>query len=297
MKPLIILCSLLLLTNTLIESQNCEDNYYCGTPGEAFEPEAPTDHTIDDGSDKASLAIINWQNQSSQFSDYKVIVTTPCKTITNAEGEDIDGEFIIGVSDDGVFDFSDDGNGMPYPNGTYHFTVFAYNQDELNAFANDLNPLLEIAYGVTIPCCPVDLATTFEVISTVLGVEPTIDDVEQVLCELAPSLSFELAYAISNPYSIDLRPVGINDLNTTIKQWEIKTNNEEKLIVEKTDANHTNAFLGIFDLTGKLLQQQSISTGNTYTEINIQHLPQGIYILQVNNLTTKHTQSFKFFKQ
>ena len=84
--------------------------------------------------------------------DYTFVVTTPFGTALDADGNPIqavdadgnpvvdadgnpvfvEGEFIIGVTDDGSFDFNDDGTGTPFQVGVYNFTGFGFNQSELD---------------------------------------------------------------------------------------------------------------------------------------------------------------------
>ena len=166
--------------------------------------------------------------------DYTFVVTSPFGTALDAEGNPIqavdadgnlvvdangdpvyvEGEFIIGITDDGSFDFS------AYQAGDYKFTGFGFNQSELDAIGGLINgplwgtvagflgldPELADQIQALVPASP-DLGELLllldalsDVPQTIPSVQATIDD---ILAQAGGLLS--LCYAISeSPYTVSV---------------------------------------------------------------------------------------------
>ncbi len=146
--------------------------------------------------------------------DYDIVVTTPPGTIAydeagepilTEEGDVLTGEFIIGVTPDGTFDFAG------YEEATYCFTGFAYNQEELDQLAqtlNDNNGLIQFVYpGFPILPVPIELQEVLDAIAILTG-PITIDQVVVTIEETLPGLGGalpglpNLCYAVAEPYCL-----------------------------------------------------------------------------------------------
>jgi len=95
---------------------------------------APVSCVLADGSDKDNLLVTEYSTAPANSEDHTFAVLSP-------EVDEAGDRLIIGITDDGVFDFS------TYPTGEYCFTGFAYNQTELDAFVAGVNPLICLLFG------------------------------------------------------------------------------------------------------------------------------------------------------
>lgn len=272
------------------QTPNCAAEIIGGAPN----PEQPTICVLQDGSQTDCLLITNW-NDPGTFANRKIVVTFP----TLVDGVLVD--IIQGVSDDGTYDFGDDGTGNPYPAGTYKFTAFAFNQSELDALAATINPLLPILTYPTIPT-PADLAVVFDVLSGVLG-PISIEDVESAICDFLPSIlpTATLPYSVSDsPYDIAVVASGcvcgvgienpVYDNSFSVSVSPVPANNFVELSVQ-TITPQTE--VSVYDVTGKLVTNFTTSDKNIPLDITAYRA--GMYIVSVSNGTT--TQNTKFVKQ
>ncbi|MGB1204339.1 MAG: T9SS type A sorting domain-containing protein [Chitinophagales bacterium] len=184
--------------------------------------------------------------------DYTFVVTTPFGTAVDADGNPVqavdendvpivdangdpvyvEGEFIVGITDDGSFNFSDDGTGTAFQVGVYNFTGFGFNQAELDAIGGLINgPLWGTVAGfleltpeeadqvqALVPESPnlAELLLLLDALSdvpqTIASVLATID----IIIEQAAGL-LSVCYAVSEaPYTVSVEePAAACSIGTT----------------------------------------------------------------------------------
>jgi hypothetical protein len=292
MKKLLLALSVLALMSVGVNAQtpNCAAEIIGAAPN----PAQPTICVLQDGSQTDCLLISTW-NDPGTFANRKIVVTYP----TLVDGALVD--IIQGVSDDGTYNFGNDGTGNPYPVGMYKFTAFAFNQSELDALAATLNPLLPILTYPTIPI-PADLAQVFAVLSGVLG-PISILDVEGAICDFLPSIlpTATLPYSVSdNPYEVSVVAagctcgVGIDDVNNdysfNVSVSPVPAYNFVELNVQ-TIMPQTK--VAVYDVTGKLVE--NFTTSDKKVTLDINRYQAGMYVVSVSNGTI--TKNTKFVKQ
>ena len=266
----------------------------CGIDGGAAIPAAPSISWAVDGVAPAASGF-----EMGSLPNYDIVVTMPETTI-EFEGEQLTGEFIVGVTNDGVFDFNSTNNvtGSTFEAGEYKFTAFAYDQEELDAFVEQNAGLVETLFGVQLSS-PAVLAEIFDVIAEISG-PVTILDVEDAICVLLAAISPEpLQYdvAYDDVYSITLYPVGIDDVHTQVPALAINnispipaTNHVD---ISLTSNAYANNIINIYDLTGKLVD--AIETNKNDLRLDISSYNVGMYFISVSN--GMETVNSKFYKR
>ena len=80
----------------------------------------------------------------------------------------------------------------------------------------------------------------------------------------------------------DIGPsVGYDELGNLDDSWEVFPNPAKNQITLRSDEAQGNHRLEILDLLGKTAQTQNLNNGSTTIEVG--HLPQGVYLLQISN--------------
>lgn len=262
--------------------------------GAAPNPVKTTDCVLQDGSQTDCLLISTW-NDPGVFVNRKIVVSLP------QEVEGVLTDIIQGVSDDGRFNFGDDGTGTPFPTGTYTFTAFAFNQSELDALAATINPLLPILSYPTIPI-PADLATVFNVLKGVLG-PISIADVEDAICNFLPSIlpTATLPYSVSdNPYTVDVVAsgcvcgVGIdNPASETAFNVQVSPIPAVNFVNISIQTIAPQTSVKVFDVTGKLVD--SFVAYDRQVSLDVSRYQSGLYVVSVSNGATN--RNVKFVKE
>lgn len=259
----------------------------CIVDGGAPTPVAPATEACPN-SDPNNLII-------TQFSTTGTLNTT--QVVITQQGLDSLGvtvDLIIGLSDNGAFNFLDSAN-VALPYGDYQFHVFAYNQAELNALATDLNPLLEILDYPTIPIGADGNVNLSDVFSTLNLVFPglTIQDVEYAICDFLPGLGFDLDYGLSSSYTVTWKAsgcaIGVDNVAKNAFTADINVTNNTATVLLNT--NKTTQ-IAVYNVNGVLVEQ---FTANTSTfSFPIDQYSNGLYLVRATS--GNQTVATKFVK-
>ncbi|MGB1206429.1 MAG: T9SS type A sorting domain-containing protein [Chitinophagales bacterium] len=267
----------------------------CGIDGGATVPDAPAVSWTNDNMSPPILGVT-----AGSLPDYDLVVTMPEATV-EFDGEQLTGEFIVGVTHDGVFDFSgtNDVTGAAFELGQYKFTAFAYDQAELDDFVINNGALVEQFFGVTLSS-PAVLSEIFDVIAEISG-PVTIVDVEDAICNLLTplitpvALQYDVAY--SAMYAIDRYGVGIDGVYTETPALAINNISPIPAVnhidISLTSNAFANNIINIYDLTGKLVD--AIETNKNDLRLDISSYNVGMYFISVSNGT--ETVNSKFYKR
>lgn len=246
----------------------------CAVDGGAPTPVAPATEACASNFNANDLVIGSYSSQGS-LNTTQIVVSTMVN----------DSSLIVGLSDNGAFDFATGNAGAAFAYGDYQFTVFSYNQTELNALAAQLNPLLPLLGYPTIPTDANGNVSLTNVFSTLALVFPglTIEDVQYAICTFLPTLGASLNYGLSAPYTVTWKASGcVSGINTATDNNINVTVNSTTAIIDLNSSASAN--VAIFDLSGKTLAQQVVSGSATF---DISAYPAGMYIVRANNVTTK----------
>ena len=252
----------------------------CALAGGAPTPVAPVSVVCANNFNANDLAITSYSSQGS-LNTIQVVVS---------QLQPNDSSLIVGLSDNGAFDFTTANAGAALAYGDYQFRVFTYNQVELNALAAQLNPLLPLLGYPTIPTDANGNVSLSNVFSTLALVFPglTIEDVEYAICSFLPTLGASLPYGLSDPYTVTWQAdgclSGINDAQANA--INVSTNNSTAIVNLNNSAATT---VGIFDLNGKAVAMQTVNGTATF---DISAYPAGMYIVRANNGATTTTTKF-----
>ncbi len=158
------------------------------------------------------------QSDFCQFSPAATNIPSPEATgktdytfiITDSQNVDENGDpVMIGLSDDGVFDFTD------YLIGVYCFHGFAYNQADLDQMAQFLNTNVILLPTVGMPPdllplpMPLPLAEFFDIAKQVTGGALTIETILPAL-DLLADLDIIIDYQLAEPYCLSKIGQSIN---------------------------------------------------------------------------------------
>jgi hypothetical protein len=252
----------------------------CALAGGAPTPVAPVSVVCANNFNANDLAITSYSSQGS-LNTIQVVVS---------QLQPNDSSLIVGLSDNGAFDFTTANAGAALAYGDYQFSVFTYNQVELNALAAQLNPLLPLLGYPTIPTDANGNVSLSNVFSTLALVFPglTVEDVEYAICSFLPTLGASLQYGLADPYTVTWQaagcPSGINDAQANA--LNVSTNNSTAIVNLNNSAATT---VGIFDLNGKAIAMQTVNGVATF---DISAYPAGMYIVRANNGATTTTTKF-----
>lgn len=280
MKKLLLTTFLCLLFFQLGYSQ-------CNTEGGAPEPVKPVSQVCNNGSDKENLEITQWNTSPTTFTNKLIAITTPLKTIMVGNTQVTD-HFIIGLSENGVFDFSNDGSGAAYPAGDYGFTVFSFNQKDLDTLATHLNKdstLLGFIGLDSIPCCPANLWDIFTIVEG-FNFPLTFDTIEFSICFLLPNFNETLNYDLSETYNVTVKPCATGIENNGL----INNNNfnlillNNKLKIELPLQPLESTWLKIYNTLGQTMYSAALSNKSTLLETN--NWDSGVYIASVQTGNT-----------
>ncbi len=281
----------------------------CGTTG-APQPVAPTTTACNDGStDGSELEITSWDSEISGFNNYQIVITAPSLPLLNADGtvhidtndldgdgdveEQEEGEAIIGLSDDGTFDFSG------FAAGDYTFTAFAFNQAELDGVAGFINPLLPALTGdPNFPPIPVPaaLGEVFGALDAALG-PITICDVEYAVCSLlaglpgAPTLAYSKAtsYTVSVDVCTGIEETAVNNSLAITSLSPMPASNTVN--IELNNPRHEDVTISVYSIEGQLVETTSAIDALT---LDISRYANGMYLVNVTNgLETVTTKMIK----
>jgi len=268
----------------------------CGIDGGAAIPTAPTNLWTTNGLSPAagSFAIGSLPN-------YDLVVTMP-ETTVEFNGEQLTGEFVVGVTNDGVYDFTQTNSvtGADFEAGEYKFTAFAYDQAELDAFVVNNGPLVQQFFGVELSS-PAVLSEIFGVIAEISG-PVTILDVEDAICNLLTplitpvALQYDVAY--DDIYAVSFAEgVGIDDVHTAAPALAINNISPIPAVnfvdISLTSSAYANNIVNVYDLTGKLVD--AIETNKNNFRIDLSTYNVGMYFISVSNGT--ETVNSKFYKR
>ncbi len=132
-------------------------------------------------------------SEETNATDYTFVVTSD--NILDVDGSPA----IVGLTDDGAFDFTSQATAT----GTYQFTGFAYNQEQIDAVAEFLNanPALAAIVGIPPEALPVPvplaLAELLDIARGVVGDTITIPSVLTALGAVEAILPSDLCYAVA----------------------------------------------------------------------------------------------------
>ncbi|MBK9458864.1 MAG: T9SS type A sorting domain-containing protein [Sphingobacteriales bacterium] len=254
----------------------------CALAGGAPTPVAPVSVVCANNFNANDLAITSYSSQGS-LNIIQVVVS---------QLQPNDSSLIVGLSDDGAFDFTTANAGAALAYGDYQFRIFACNQDELNVLADQLNPLSPLLCYCpsTMPFDANGNARLIDLFSTLALVFPglTVEDVEYAICSFLPTLGASLPYGLSDPYTVTWQAdgclSGINDAQANA--INVSTNNSTAVVSLSNSAATT---VGIFDLNGKALAMQTVNGTATF---DISAYPAGMYVVRANNGATTTTTKF-----
>ena len=267
----------------------------CGIDGGATIPDAPANLWTTNGSSPAAAGFT-----TGSLPNYDMVVTMPETTI-EFDGEQLTGEFIVGVTHDGVFDFTGTNNvtGAAFEAGEYKFTAFAYDQAELDDFVAQNAALVQSLFGVELSS-PAVLSEIFDVIAGISG-PVSIFDVEDAICNLLAiinpiPLQYDVAY--NDVYAISFNEgVGINDVYAQTPALAINNISPipatNYVDVSLTSNAYANNIVNIYDLTGKLVD--AIETNKNDFRLDISTYNVGMYFISVSNGV--ETVNSKFYKR
>ena len=103
----------------------------------------------------------------------------------------------------------------------------------------------------------------------------------------------------NSSYAIDLTgddPTGINDISVSNKAEKVTMSYEHNSLVIRSSQSLPAANLYIYNVTGQLLNQQTITLPNGYYEQTYDTLSPGCYIARLSD-RHGHTAICKFFKK
>ncbi len=155
---------------------------------------------------------VNPSPDETLLPDYTYAIIAPNETVFYISGEDVaekTGEFIIGLTADGSFDFNglDPFESEAYETGSYRVIGFAFNQEQLDVIAGNINSdaglqalLCTITNGAVCPTEEEPLPVPFplqELLDIAFGVfgPLTVEDVETGISTVAGILG-DICYAI-----------------------------------------------------------------------------------------------------
>ena len=268
----------------------------CGIDGGATIPSPPANLWTTNGSSPAASSFT-----AGSLPNYDMVITMP-ETTVEFNGEQLTGEFIVGVTHDGVYNFNGTNNvtGAAFEAGEYKFTAFAYDQAELDAFVENNGALVQQFFGVTLSS-PAVLAEIFDVIAEISG-PVAIFDVEDAICNLLTplitpvALQYDVAY--NDVYAVSFgEGVGIDDVYTQAPALAINNISPipatNYIDVSLTNNVYANNIINIYDLTGKLVD--AIETSKNDLRLDISTYNIGMYFISVSNGT--ETVNSKFYKR
>ncbi|MBK9458865.1 MAG: T9SS type A sorting domain-containing protein [Sphingobacteriales bacterium] len=244
----------------------------CALADVAPTPVAPVSVVCANNFNANDLAITSYSSEG-WFNTIQVVVS---------QLQPNDSSLIVGLSDNGAFDFTTANAGAALAYGDYQFRIFACNQADLNALAHQLDDPLPWE-----PSLPFDAngnARLIDLFSILALVFPslTVEDVEYAICSFLPTLGASLPYGLSDPYTVTWQAdgclSGINDAQANA--INVSTNNSTAVVSLSNSAATT---VGIFDLNGKALAMQTVNGTATF---DISAYPAGMYVVRANNGTT-----------
>lgn len=288
-KLLLSLFSLIFLTTgNIIAQEDCN--------ADAGSPQQPVTEICNDGSNSDDLFVDKNSVGWSGTTDYLYVVT-------QAETE-----FIVGVSEDGTFDFSENPKDtinnppLPYPDGDYCFHGFAYNQAELdvitaNAAVQFFLPCL--AGGESFEELLVCAEANFDTITIELIFDNVIDSI-------IPILNLDICVDLADPYCMPL--VNSEVCNPAISSIDVFGNDNLNFSSFDIFPNPVSTFanirfyakdrmeakLEVYDISGKVIQSNDIVVNNG---LNTQMLPldnlsNGVYWMNICNESGKIRKKF-----
>lgn len=245
---------------------------------------------LTDGSDKDKLLVTEYITEPANSENHTFAVLSP-------EVDEAGDNLVIGVTNDGVFDFSG------YPTGEYCFTGFAYNQTELDAFVTGVNPLICILFGTgvleefcnnaedrTAPIpVPADLGEVFDVVGaafdgiTIPNVVLAIDSVAGLVQTVEP-LCIGIA---ESGHCVNL----VNDYT----DLETCISSTKDLLLNRFDAveNYPNPFNGSTNILFNSLKPEAVTfkvynlAGGLVHERNIQsHQGKNTFIFEADGYSS-----------
>lgn len=243
--------------------------------------EAPVFEILADGSNLESLAITDFVVTASGADRIEYLVI-------GSEVDSSGSPIIIGVADEtGVFDFSDDGTGNPYPVGEYCFVQVAYDEEDFNNFGNMMNPLLPIV-------TPSAFFPPYSIRKFVLMLESAIPPVslasfEEMIHVTIPSLGIPVfCHDIADEgHCVELvlwaTNIAENQRITNIAHFPNPVTNSVTFSFATTQPEALT--LQIYDLSGKLFLEENrmATTGQQQWTVDIAQFSTGMYFYQLGN--------------
>ncbi len=252
----------------------------CAVVGGAPTPVPPTTMVCANNFNANDLAITSYSSQGS-LNTIQVVVS---------QLQPNDSSLIVGLSDNGAFDFTTANAGAAFAYGDYQFRIFACNQAELNVLAAQINATNPFSWPPLMPFDANGNARLIDLFSTLALVFPglTVEDVEYAICSFLPTLGASLQYGLADPYTVTWQaagcPSGINDAQANA--LNVSTNNSTAIVNLNNSAATT---VGIFDLNGKAIAMQTVNGTATF---DISAYPVGMYLVRANNGATTTTTKF-----
>lgn len=264
-----------------------------GDPGSI----ATTDTIWNDGSNKDLMAIDTENIGVEVFTDYAFF-------ILRAPTDECEEETLVGYSLDGTFDFSDDGDGNPYPPGTYYGAGVGYFQANVDSIVNNQSVCTFIngQFPADPSCCRPGV-NLIEIIDCLVeaAAQDTPDPNEPATCwTLQEVMNYVAAIDVilTDAYPVCLmrseyfpiivgeRGVGIQEFDNPTNSIDIYPNPVRNFanIVYQTEESQ-NLTIEVYDVVGQMVYQEEM-----YAErgLNQYGLPaadwmSGIYFCRIDN--------------
>ncbi len=258
-------------------------------------PVPPTSCALNTGENAGDLEITEFAINPQEGYTFSLIVSTP--TIDTEGNEE---NLIVGLTDNGVFDFSNDVvSGGAFDPGTYGFTSFVYQQDALDeittlAATNPITAGIGFVGGETLGEV-IGIVRTSAVVELLNGGPVTIED---FLFSILPLISDVLG---TDPLCVDWATgdevynveVVDNAADCTVGIEDITTNNTLSIypnpassmtnISFKSDVNG-ELQINLYDLAGKLVKSELayVNAGENNIPVLTDDINSGVYLLQLN---------------
>lgn len=263
---------------------------------------APVEKACNSGVDMNNLVVQEYAVAHDGSDKFLFLVLAPVFSTEFPEEK-----VIIGVSQDGTFDFTMDSLGMAYGPGEYCYQGFAYKQEDLDRIVTTVNSFVCSLFP-EIPTCADRPTNPFDVpanLADILGVVQAIAgdfSVSTVVNLITETLNQELCYDVAmETHCIQL--VDATDEYCTSLSFEDTQYQGFSLLPnypnpfdDITNINFMNDAASdveftVYDLTGRLVHQETVraTNGENNFTFNASDYSSGLYFYNLHNGVTMLT--------